>query len=180
MERGSTLDRKVTVVQGEFRISDDPSVLLSTVLGSCVAVCLHDPVQRIGGMNHFLLPDGQENDSGRPMRYGLFAMETLINALMKQGAKKSHLQAKLFGGAKIFSDLRDIGQANASFALDFLVNEGIACMAQSLGGRNARRVLYRPATGHASMLLVPVDDVPEPIALPTRPAAAAAGDIELF
>lgn len=180
MDRVAVTDRKVTIVQGEFRTSDDPAVLLSTVLGSCVAVCLHDPVQRIGGMNHFLLPVGREDDGVRSMRYGLFAMESLINALMKQGARKSNLQAKLFGGARISTDLRDIGQENAAFAREFLGTEGIACLAESLGGRNARRVLYRPATGHASMLLVPVEDVALPVAPPPRPAASRGPDIELF
>ncbi|HEY6918258.1 MAG TPA: chemotaxis protein CheD [Tabrizicola sp.] len=173
-------DRKVTIVQGEYRTSGDPVVLLSTVLGSCVAVCLHDPVNRIGGMNHFLLPAGQQEDGGRSMRYGLFAMESLINALMKQGAKKAALQAKLFGGARMSTELRDIGQANATFARDFLATEGIHCVAESLGGRNARRVLYRPATGHASMLLVPAGDVTVQVAAPRRPVTGGAPEIELF
>ena len=180
MERSVTSDRKITIVQGEFRVSADPAVLLSTVLGSCVTVCLHDPVKKVGGMNHFLLPSGQVGDNGGSMRYGLFAMETLINALMKEGSKKAHLQAKLFGGARISTELRDIGQANAAFARDFLATEGIACLAESLGGRNARRVLYRPATGHASMLLVPFDDAPLAVAPVVKPLSRQAGEIELF
>lgn len=166
----------IAVVQGEFRISADPSVQLSTILGSCVAVCLHDPVARIGGMNHFLLPFGQEEGTNRPVRYGLFAMEMLINALMKEGARKSQLQAKIFGGARISSDLRDIGQSNAAFARNFLATENIPCTAESLGGTNARRLVFQPATGHARMLLVPSSSVepPKPLAKP-----AEAG-IELF
>ncbi|MGB8811733.1 MAG: chemotaxis protein CheD, partial [Paracoccaceae bacterium] len=152
-------DRTSAVVQGEYRVSEDPSEVLSTVLGSCVAVCMHDPVRKLGGMNHFLLPYGQEEGLSRPVRYGLFAMETLINALMKQGAKKSRLQAKLFGGARISADLRDIGQSNAAFAREFLVTEGIQCLGESLGGVNARRVNYRPATGQARLLIVPVATV---------------------
>jgi chemotaxis protein CheD len=143
------------VVQGEFRISEDPAGLLSTVLGSCVAVCLHDPVRKIGGMNHFLLPFGQEEGSSRPVRYGLFAMETLIQALLEAGAKVNRLQAKLLGGAQIAADLREIGQINADFARDYLASEGIQCVAESMGGPYARRVVYRPATGQARMMIVP-------------------------
>ena len=156
------MDRTLTVVQGEFRISDQPGDLLSTVLGSCVAVCLYDPKRRIGGMNHFLLPFGQETATDRPVRYGLFAMESLINALMKAGAVKSRLEAKIFGGARISVDLRDIGRTNAVFAREFLATEGIDCSGESLGGTNARRVVFRPTTGQARMLIVPSTDVAPP------------------
>lgn len=171
----------IAVVQGEFHISDDPETLMSTVLGSCVAVCLHDPVCNIGGMNHFLLPFGKEEGTNRPVRYGLFAMEMLINALLKAGAKKSRLQAKLFGGAKISADLRDIGQTNAAFAREYLASEGIQCLGESLGGQNARRVMFRPTTGQARMLIVPLTTIaatelrqPPPKPPPRSP------DIELF
>ena len=147
--------RIISVVQGEFRISDDPNDLLSTVLGSCVAVCLFDLQRGIGGMNHFLLPFGQEQGTDRPVRYGQFAMEMLINALMKDGARKERLQAKIFGGAKIMADLRDIGSANAKFTREFLATERIACVGESLGGNQARRVVFRPSTGQARMLVVP-------------------------
>jgi chemotaxis protein CheD len=170
-------DRTVTVVQGECRISERPGDLLSTVLGSCVAVCLHDPKRRIGGMNHFLLPFGQESARDRPVRYGLFAMESLINDLMKAGAVKSRLEAKIFGGAKISADLRDIGRTNAVFAKEFLATEGIACIGESLGGTNARRVVFRPTTGQARMLLVASADVAPPVPAVRRPLPAA---VELF
>ena len=126
------------VVQGEFRVSDHPDELLGTVLGSCVAVCLHDPVRAIGGMNHFLLPFGQEEGANRPVRYGLFAMEMLINDLLKAGAKKPRLEAKLFGGARISADLRDIGQANSVFAREYLATEGIQCLGESSGPQPGR------------------------------------------
>lgn len=176
----AALRSPVAVVQGEFMVSADPELQLSTILGSCVAVCLHDPVARIGGMNHFLLPFGQEEGTNRPMRYGVFAMEMLINALMKQGARKTQLQAKLFGGARISSELRDIGQSNAAFARNFLQTENIPCLAESLGGTNARRLLFQPATGHARMLLVPSTSVPiEVPKAPPKPASSAAS-VELF
>lgn len=170
----------VAVVQGEFKTSSDPGMLLSTILGSCVAVCLHDPVCQLGGMNHFLLPFGQEEGANRPVRYGLFAMEMLINSLMKDGAKKSRLQAKLFGGARISTDLRDIGQSNATFAREFLATEGIPCLAESLGGNNARRVVYHPATGHARMLLVPSTNVEEYFPKPSVVRVPVDSGVELF
>lgn len=170
----------VAVVQGEFRISADPEVQLSTILGSCVAVCLHDPISQMGGMNHFLLPFGKEEGTNRPVRYGLFAMELLINALMKEGARKSQLEAKVFGGARISADMRDIGQSNAAFARDFLATEGIRCVAESLGGTNARRVIYRPATGQARMLLVPAISVEEVAPRPPVRQTQANSGVELF
>ena len=175
-----TTDRIVSVVQGEYRISTDPSELLSTVLGSCVAVCLFDPQRGIGGMNHFLLPFGQEQGTDRPVRYGLFAMEMLINALMKDGARKENLQAKIFGGAKIMADLRDIGAANAKFTREFLTTEHIACVAESLGGTQARRVVFRPATGQARMLVVPTNAVPAMETAPQGNKPATTSRIDLF
>ena len=168
------------VVQGEFRVSDHPDELLGTVLGSCVAVCLHDPVRAIGGMNHFLLPFGQEEGANRPVRYGLFAMEMLINDLLKAGAKKPRLEAKLFGGARISADLRDIGQANSVFAREYLATEGIQCLGESLGGQNARRVVFRPATGQARMLIVPLTNVAPADLVPVAPKAPRDNGIELF
>lgn len=170
-------DRTITVMQGEFRISDLSGDVLSTVLGSCVAVCLYDPRRRIGGMNHFLLPVSQDTATDRPERFGLFAMESLINALMKAGAVKSRLEAKLFGGARSTADLRDIGHANAVCARDFLATEGIALRGESLGGTNARRVVFRPTTGRARMLIVPATDVTPPqLAFRSTPQP----DVELF
>lgn len=169
----------VAVVQGEFQVSSDPNTQFSTILGSCVAVCLFDPVLKIGGMNHFLLPFGQEEGTNRPMRYGLFAMEMLINALMKEGAQKARLQAKLFGGARISAELRDIGQSNAAFARNFLATENILCVAESLGGTNARRLLFHPATGHARMLLVPSTSVEAELPKP-QPKPIADTGVELF
>jgi chemotaxis receptor (MCP) glutamine deamidase CheD len=109
------------VIQGEQAVSDRADTTLQTVLGSCVAACLHDPVRRIGGMNHFLLPD---DGHGADMRYASAAMERLVNELLKNGAERGRLQAKLFGGARIMSNLPDIGRRNAESALAFLQKRG--------------------------------------------------------
>lgn len=160
--------RTTHVIQGEFRVSDDPAVVLTTILGSCVATCLCDPVARVGGMNHFLLPDGEiKQDIG--FRYGLLAMELLVNGLLKRGAQKPRLEAKLFGGAMMNGGLGRIGESNAIFARRFLANEGIPCRAESLGGTLARRVRFVPTTGQAQQMLLDDQvepDRPQPVAPP--------------
>lgn len=173
-------DHITQVVQGEFRVSSDPHETLSTILGSCVAACIWDPEAGIGGMNHFLLAQSQGPTQVRENRYGVHAMEMLINGLLRAGARRDRLRAKLFGGAKISANLRDIGASNAEFAHDFLRIEGIPCLAESLGGTQARRVTFHPVTGRARQLLIPNDSIHEapPRPVPPKPAAAAA--IELF
>jgi len=172
-------DQILYVMQGEHQVSSAPDVVLSTVLGSCVAVCLWDDVAGLGGMNHFLLPFGPKAAATTPERYGVHAMEILINALLKAGARRNRLQAKLFGGAQLSATLSDIGQSNARFAKEFLATEDIPCLAESLGGTSARRVLFRPRTGNVRQLLVPDTKVEPPVSVaaraPLRPAS-----IELF
>ena len=108
------VSRKVNIVQGEHHVTGDAGVTLTTVLGSCVAACLFDPIRGVGGMNHFLLAEsGAGGESA--MRYGAYAMEVLINDLMKLGASRERLRAKVFGGAKMMSALNDIGAGNAAF-----------------------------------------------------------------
>lgn len=153
---------------------------MSTVLGSCVAVCLWDPEAAVGGMNHFLLPFGPELAGGGPVRYGVHAMEVLINALLKQRARRGNLRAKLFGGARITTNLGDIGAANARFAQEFLATEEIPCVAESLGGTSARRIMFRPSTGHVRQLLVPNSTVPTENLQPLRRPEPRRDAIELF
>jgi chemotaxis protein CheD len=166
--------RTIHVIQGEHHVSDDPDVILTTVLGSCVAACLFDPVRRIGGMNHFLLPDG---NGPRDIRYASAAMEQLVNSLLKRGARRDRLEAKLFGGASVVKGLPDIGRRNGEAARAFLRAEGIVLRSESIGGTLARRVRFSPATGRAQQLLITDTTVPPPSQTPTAPAA---GSIELF
>jgi chemotaxis protein CheD len=165
------------VIQGEQAISDDANKTLQTVLGSCVAACLHDPVRRIGGMNHFLLPD---DGTGTDMRYASAAMERLVNELLKNGADRGRLQAKLFGGASIMSNLPDIGRRNGESALAFLRNEGIPCRSHSLGGHQARRIRFWPASGRAQQLLIERRDAAENPEITSERPIKPAGSIELF
>lgn len=171
--------RRVTIVQGDYRVETAPGVTITTLLGSCVAVCLHDAVARVGGMNHFLLgAPGEDALVSRAdrTRYGVHAMELLINEMMKQGAARSRLRAHLYGGATITAGLGAIGQNNARFARDFAAAEGIAIAHCDLGGERARRVEFRPHDGVArSRLVEAAPPVLQPLARP-----ANLGEVELF
>ena len=173
----STSEKMVNVVQGEYHISADPDCVMSTVLGSCAAVCLTDPSQKIGGMNHFLLPHGAGR-AGEDVRYGAYSMELLINGLLKHGARKNRMVAKLFGGAKMLTQLRDIGDSNVAFAREFLQNEGIPIASESTGGNSARRIRFWPSDGRVKQFIVP--GAVDRVAPPAPPPAAAVGEIVLF
>lgn len=178
-------DRMLHVVQGEYAVTDEPDIVLTTILGSCVATCMWDAAAGIGGMNHFLLP-GDVDSSGDSMRYGVNAMELLVNGLLQRGATRRNLQAKLFGGAHVIQNLGDIGAKNAEFAERFLRLEGIPCVGQSLGGDRARRVRFWPTTGRAGQLLLDSTHQEVFSSEAKRRSAApaqenpAAGSVELF
>ena len=134
--------------------------LISTLLGSCVAACIYDPLRAIGGMNHFLLPHGKPDDRhGAPVsssnRYGVFAMESLINALLARGASRARLRVKLFGGGRLLSQLSDVGARNIEFVRRFVETEKLPIEAEDLGGDQARRVLLYPATGRVRVRKLP-------------------------
>ncbi len=141
---------KVTIHIGEYHVSREPTVIY-TLLGSCVAACLYDPLARIGGMNHILLPGRADfNDHGDATRFGVNAMELLINGIMKLGGNRLKLRAKLFGGAGVIhswrSDLFKIGKRNAEFAVEFLETERIRIVSRDLGGEKSRRVYFHTDT----------------------------------
>jgi chemotaxis protein CheD len=168
------------IIQGEYRISNKPDAVLTTLLGSCVAACIWDPVLAIGGMNHFLLPgedDAQIRDSER---YGVHLMELLVNGLLREGASRQRLQAKLFGGGNMNSALADIGGRNAVFARNFLRNEGIVLVGESLGGDRARKVQFWPTTGRARQMQLPKDIQPTENRKPLAPVFEDSGSVELF
>lgn len=161
--------RVVPVCQGELSVSAEKDVVLSCILGSCIATCLHDPQIGAGGMNHILLP-GRRHEDGAHNRFGVYAMESLINELMRLGASRRNLVAKFFGGATTFDNGLGIGRANAVFVREFLDHEGIPIAASSVGGRQARRIRFYPHTGEAKEMLTA--DTP---AEPSRPRAASPG-----
>lgn len=167
------------VLQGEFEVSRDPDVVLTTVLGSCIACCLHDPVARIGGMNHFLLASPPSSRSGLgddARRYGLYAMELLVNEMIKLGAVRATMRAHLYGGANMHSGMRAIGTENTRFAEEFLRADGIELVRSDTGGGQARRLDLQPATGRVRCRSVQ-GDVPQ---APVARVPVATGDVELF
>ncbi len=174
---------RIHLTQGEHHVSQEGGVVLTTILGSCVAACLCDPVAGIGGMNHFLLPDQQgTRDSPGSVRYGAYAMEILINALLGQGARRDRLEAKLFGGARMIAGLTDIGQQNAEFAERFLKQEAIPVIGGSLRGNHARRIQFWPRSGRVRQMTIANADAEvfaiERIVNPKAPASS--GALELF
>ena len=176
-------ERRVHVVQGEFHVTGDPDVMLTTILGSCVAACLRDPLARVGGMNHFLLPgNSQEAGTGADtVRYGVHAMELLVNGLLQKGARRERLEAKLFGGARMFEGLTDIGPQNAEFAKHFLQREQITLTGGSLQGDRGRRVQFWPASGRARQMTMEQGEAT--VFAAERRAKAMpsdAGSVELF
>ncbi|MFM9942562.1 MAG: chemotaxis protein CheD [Hyphomicrobiaceae bacterium] len=174
-------ERRIHIIQGEYFVADDPGVMLTTVLGSCVAACLRDPEAQVGGMNHFLLPDySDRSDRADTERYGVHLMELLVNGLMQRGARRERLQAKLFGGARIMQGLSDIGAHNATFAERFLATEGIALIGGSLRGDCGRRIQYWPVSGRARQIFVKSDAIDPSTARSVPPSHTGSGDIELF
>jgi chemotaxis protein CheD len=139
------------ILPGEYFATGRDMVLV-TVLGSCVCACIRDRVNKIGGMNHFMLPDsGQDknNPLGESARYGIYAMEILINQLLKMGAKRSNLEAKVFGGASVLRGftVNNVGERNAEFVLQFLKTEKIPVVAEDLLDIYPRKVYFFPTTG---------------------------------
>jgi chemotaxis protein CheD len=171
----------VNIVQGEYFVTDDGNVVVTTLLGSCVAACIRDPIARVGGMNHFLLPAPEvrvrDNDAER---YGVHLMELLVNGLLQRGARRDRLEAKLFGGARTVEGLSDIGARNAAFAERFLRNEDIVIVGGSLGGESGRRVQYWPVSGRARQAIMSADkNLPLPV-VSVVPKAPDGGEVEFF
>jgi len=170
---------RLTVAQGDSIASGDPDVIFTTVLGSCVAVCLHDGRAGIGGMNHFLLaePAPIANEEVRLLnRYGVHSMELLINAMLKRGAMRRNLKARIYGGATMRQGLGEIGTTNIQFARRFLINESIAILGENVGGTSARRIEFRPAAGLSRCKTVSSQSVEDTIKI----SPASGGDVELF
>lgn len=138
------------VLPGELYVSNSQE-MITTVLGSCIAACICDPSTGIGGMNHFMLPDTTESSDGLATRYGLHAMEELINGIMKNGGRRDSLQVKLFGGGKMIPAMSDVGAKNISFAREYLKHEGLVIASEDLGSIYPRKVNYFPTTGRAML-----------------------------
>ncbi|QHQ36887.1 chemoreceptor glutamine deamidase CheD [Algicella marina] len=143
------------VLPGFHKVIHEPGIAVTTLLGSCVAACIRDARTGIGGLNHFLLPrDRSEGAAGFSARYGVNAMEVLINEILRTGARKNDLEAKVFGAGNVIhrGEANNVGQQNAEFVVSYLRDEGIRLLASDLGGDRARRVFYFPETGKARVL----------------------------
>lgn len=176
-------EKRVHIIQGEFFVSNDPQLMVTTLLGSCVAACVRDPVAGVGGINHFLLP-GEDSRirSAEAERIGVHLMELLVNGLLKAGARRERLEAKIFGGARTVQAHIDIGKSNVEFAQRFLKDEGIACIGGSTGGAQGRRIQYWPVSGRARQIFLTgaaKAEIPavRPVIVPVENNA---GELELF
>lgn len=140
----------VKIMPGEFFVSSG-NLILATVLGSCVSACLWDPVTRIGGMNHFMLADG--GGRANSMRYGQFAMDTLLQHMLAAGALAHSIEAKIFGGARVMRGLThsEVGSDNARFALEYLQEQDIPVAASDLGDIYPRKLYFFPESGRVKM-----------------------------
>jgi chemotaxis protein CheD len=146
----------VKILPGEY-YATDRDIALVTVLGSCVAACIRDRVSGVGGMNHFMLPrDENRNPLSRSARYGAFAMEVLINQLLRMGARRESLEAKIFGGGAVIPDFTtlNVGESNAAFVTDYLNKEQIQVSAEDLMGTEPRKVYFFPRTGRVMVRMI--------------------------
>lgn len=161
----------IYIAQGEHAVGRRRDDVISTILGSCVSICLWDSMARVGGMNHMLLAERPDEACGTS---GAAEIECLMNALLRHGASRDRMSAKVFGGSSMLAGMTDIGARNAAFASDWLEREKIAIDAQSTGGVRARQVHFMPESGRARQRFV-VNRPPEMVV-----KSRALNDVELF
>lgn len=145
------------ILPGEYYVTKTDEGV-STTLGSCISACIRDRVSGIGGMNHFMLPTmSTQQDAwkasglGAATRYGNYAMEHLINEIMKNGGKRENLEVKVFGGGRILENMTDVGMRNIAFVRNYLWAEGLQVVAEDVGDIHPRQVIYFPASGRAKV-----------------------------
>ncbi len=173
----------VKILPGEYFVHTE-DMLIMTTLGSCIAACLYDRVAKVGGMNHFMLPDGA-GDSGR---YGSYAMELLINEMMKRGAQRMTMEAKIFGGGNVISGMTtmNVGERNTSFVMDYLKTERIPVVSKDVLDIYARKVCFLPGSGKAMVKrLAPTNTdalvaQERAAAQKAAPVTAGGGSVDLF
>jgi len=175
----------VKVLPGEYFVSNE-EIMIMTVLGSCISACIWDGRAKAGGMNHFMLPDGEGGDGGG--RYGSYAMELLINQMLKMGARRETMQAKIFGGAQVMAGFTsmNVGERNTKFVLDYLATERIPVVSQDVLDIHPRKVCFFPVSGKALVKRL-AHSHPETLAVEERKGNAASvakstagGSIDLF
>jgi len=145
----------IKLISGDYHVTKKPGQMIVTILGSCIAACMRDPVVKTGGMNHFLLPEASDLVSrygSESTRYGAFAMEQLINGIVKLGGIKSRLEVKVFGGCNVINNSSMIGSRNVAFVKQFLKDEGLKIISEDLGDTYPRRLRYYPETGRVMLM----------------------------
>ncbi|MBI3928632.1 MAG: chemoreceptor glutamine deamidase CheD [Armatimonadetes bacterium] len=171
---------------GEFCVSSEDTLLLTTLLGSCVTACIYDVQAGIGGMNHFLLPlaVGERGYRSPATRYGAYAMEVLVNELLKHGALRRNLRAKVFGGASLLEHRASVGAMNVEFVTRYLFDEGIPLTSWDTGGELPRKLEFFPRTGRVRLKKLRRDGTGlgrrEAEYLASLERKPPSGDVELF
>lgn len=174
------------VVAGDYYVTAADEVI-STVLGSCVSTCVRDATAGVGGMNHFMLPDDPRGDAtGAVMRFGSYAVERLINELVKYGARRERLEIKVFGAGRMIDSRSNVGEANVRFVRHYLQEEGLVIAAEDIGGPWARRLRYHARSGIACVKHLDMGETKrldadeDELRSRLRQRPLASGDVELF
>lgn len=144
--------RRISISQGEYAVAEDPDVVITTVLGSCVAACIRDPKLGIGGMNHFVLPGSSTRAlaNGDQSRYGIYLMRLLLDDLLARGANPRRMEAKVYGGASPCNSYYNVGEQNIAFAMRFLAEKRIQVVESKCGGLTGCKLDYWPVSGQVS------------------------------
>lgn len=172
----------VQVLPGELHVTGE-DVVITTVLGSCVSACLRDTARGVGGINHFMLPYTLRGDDAGSARYGVYALELLVNKVLGTAGKRSDLEVKVFGGGRVIDGGGDVGRSNIALVHEFFVCERIAITSEDLGERFARRIRYWPRTGRAQVQRIPMARAAEVVKIEERAAheiGGGPGSVELF
>jgi chemotaxis protein CheD len=178
----------VKIFPGEHHVTQVDDEMLVTILGSCVAACIRDPLAAVGGMNHFMLPEAgmsARDAISSSMRYGNVAMERLINDILVRGGRRDRLEIKVFGGGNVMNASANIGHRNADFVEQYLAAEGLPITAAHLRGSLPRRIHYFPATGRVMLLELPRAEQRAVLDIETRyksklESEPVTGSVELF
>jgi chemotaxis protein CheD len=185
---GSVGATAIWIYQGDFYVSSRPDLFLTTVLGSCVAVCMRDSVAGCGGMNHFLLPDAENREEHFPslaLRYGSYSIERLINAILSRGGKRERLEVKVFGGANVMRGMSDVGSKNVDFIEHYFAKERLSLSAVDLRGEYPRKLRYFPTSGRAQVSMLRDREATEAINSETMMRnkiefSKISGEVEIF
>jgi len=141
------------ILPGEFYVTGHNEAI-TTILGSCISACVRDPKAGLGGMNHFMLPvdkGATVTQQTEAARYGNFAMEQMINDILRNGGNRDNLEVKIFGGGRVMKGMTDVGKKNIQFVKEYIEMEGLKLLAEDVGGNYPRKVMYLPKTGKVKM-----------------------------